>query len=90
MNIPLLQVIVFILLLSLSVFSVDHVVAQQINLKKEMKELPIHVEADRIEGFAERHMEAIGKAQILQGDQFIAADRIKYYRGTQEVEVKGK
>ncbi|HND36692.1 MAG TPA: LPS-assembly protein LptD [Nitrosomonas sp.] len=90
MNIPLFQFIVFILLLSLSVFSVDHAVAQQINLKKEMKELPIHVEADRIEGFAERHMEAIGKAQILQGDQFIAADRIKYYRGTQEVEVKGK
>lgn len=90
MNISLSQFIVFLLLLSLSAFSVDYAIAQQINLKKEMKELPIHIEADRIEGFAERHMEAIGKAQILQGDQFISADRIKYYRATQEVEVKGK
>lgn len=90
MNISLSQFIVFLLLLSLSAFNVDYAIAQQINLKKEMKELPIHIEADRIEGFAERHMEAIGKAQILQGDQFISADRIKYYRATQEVEVKGK
>ena len=56
MNIPLSQFIVFLLLLSLSAFGVDHATAQQINLKKEMKELPIHIEADRIEGFAERHM----------------------------------
>ncbi len=50
---------------------------------------PVFVTADRLQGHTEKEVEAIGKAELASGDQFISADRLKYHQLTDEVEAEG-
>jgi LPS-assembly protein len=53
------------------------------------KTRPIFVAAERLQGHPGRDIEAIGKAELASGEQFIAADRIKYYETTEDAEAEG-
>ncbi|SEL19558.1 LPS-assembly protein LptD [Nitrosovibrio tenuis] len=53
------------------------------------KNKPIFVAADRLQGHPGRDIEAIGKAELTNGDQFISADRMKYYETTEDAEAEG-
>jgi LPS-assembly protein len=50
---------------------------------------PIFVAAERLEGHVEKELEAIGKAEMFNGDQFISADRLKYDQATEDAEAQG-
>ena len=39
---------------------------------------PVFVAADRLQGHSDREVEAIGKAELNNGEQFISAERLKY------------
>ena len=91
MNNYFFQIFVFFLLTSLAV--VANATDQPVNSEKpipEKKPLPIHIEADKIEGYPQREVDAIGNAKLLRGDEVITADQIKYYPATEDVVVEGK
>lgn len=54
------------------------------------KPRPVFIAAERLQGHAEQEVEAIGKAELSSGDQFISADRMKYYQETDEAEAEGR
>ena len=54
------------------------------------KSRPVFVAAERLQGHVEKEIEAIGKAELSSGDQFISADRMKYYQETDEAEAEGR
>ena len=45
--------------------------------------------AARLQGHPGRDIEAIGKAELANGEQFISADRMKYNETTEEGEAEG-
>ena len=49
----------------------------------------ITIEADRVEGVYEQEIEAIGNAKLCHGDNTLTADRMKYFKNTNETEVTG-
>jgi LPS-assembly protein len=51
--------------------------------------LPVHIEADQIDGYYQQEIEATGNVQIHHGDKTLFADRAKYYQDTEDVEVEG-
>lgn len=51
--------------------------------------LPVHIEADRIEGYYQQEIEATGNVRMRRGDRLLSADRIKYYQNTDDAEVEG-
>ncbi|SCY18984.1 LPS-assembly protein [Nitrosospira sp. Nsp13] len=55
--------------------------------KKEAR--PVFVSADRLEGHTGQEIDAIGKAELFNGDQFISADRMKYHQDTDIAEAQG-
>ncbi|PTR08048.1 LPS-assembly protein [Nitrosospira sp. Nsp5] len=58
--------------------------------KPEKKEArPVFVSADRLEGHTGQEIDAIGKAELFNGDQFISADRMKYHQDTDIAEAQG-
>jgi len=50
---------------------------------------PVHIEADRIDGYGQQEIEATGKVRMRRGDQTLTADRVKYYQDSGDVEVEG-
>ena len=91
MNNYFFQIFIFFLLTSLAVAA--NATDQPVNSEKpipEKKPLPIHIEADKIEGYPQREVDAIGNAKLLRGDEVITADQIKYYPATEDVVVEGK
>ncbi len=50
---------------------------------------PVTINADRIEGYANREASAIGNAELRQDDVSITADRLRYLYATDEVEASG-
>jgi LPS-assembly protein len=53
------------------------------------KNKPIFVAAERLQGHPGRDIEAIGKAELANGEQFISADRMKYNETTEDAEAEG-
>lgn len=53
------------------------------------KTRPVFITAERLQGHAEKEVEAIGKAEMSNGDQFVSADRLKYYQETDDAEAEG-
>ncbi|SFU33461.1 LPS assembly protein LptD [Nitrosospira multiformis] len=53
------------------------------------KQPPVFVVADRLQGHVEQEIEAIGKAELSTGDQFISAERMKYNQSTNDAEAQG-
>ena len=53
------------------------------------KQRPVFVVADRLQGHVEQEIEAIGKAELSTGDQFISAERMKYNQSTNDAEAQG-
>ncbi|MDE2365957.1 MAG: LPS assembly protein LptD [Betaproteobacteria bacterium] len=53
------------------------------------KNKPIFVAAERLQGHPGQDIEAIGKAELANGDQFISADRMKYNEMTEDGEAEG-
>lgn len=53
------------------------------------KQRPVFLVADRLQGHVEQEIEAIGKAELSTGDQFISAERMKYNQGTNDAEAQG-
>ncbi len=53
------------------------------------KQSPVFVVADRLQGHVEEEIEAIGKAELSAGPQFISAERMKYNQGTNDAEAQG-
>jgi LPS-assembly protein len=51
--------------------------------------LPAYITADRIEGTADKEVNATGNAEIRRGDVFIGADSLRYSSVTEEVEARG-
>ena len=58
-------------------------------LEKDKRPRPVFVSADRLEGHTGREIDAIGKAELFNGDQFISADRMKYHQDTDIAEAQG-
>lgn len=56
-------------------------------IKPEKK--PVYLEADRIQGYYEQEIEAIGDAKLSCGDVAISADRMKFFQKTDDVEAMG-
>ena len=54
-----------------------------------LKNKPIFVAAERLQGHSGRDIEAIGKAELANGEQFISADRMKYNETTEDGEAEG-
>lgn len=50
---------------------------------------PLTIEADRVEGVYEQEMEAIGNARLCYGGNTLTADRMKYFKSTNETEITG-
>jgi len=50
---------------------------------------PVYLEADRIQGYYEQEVEAIGDARLSCGDVAISAERMKYFQKTDDVEAIG-
>jgi LPS-assembly protein len=53
------------------------------------KNRPIFIAAERLQGHPGRDIEAVGKAELANGDQFISADRMKYQETTEDAEAEG-
>ncbi|WP_235001289.1 LPS assembly protein LptD [Nitrosovibrio sp. Nv4] len=53
------------------------------------KTKPVFIAAERLQGHPEKEIEAIGNAELSTGEQFISADRLKYYQDTDEAEAEG-
>ena len=53
------------------------------------KTRPIFVTAERLQGHTDKEVEAIGRAELSNGEQFISADRLKYYQDTDDAEAEG-
>lgn len=53
------------------------------------KPAPVFLAADRLQGHVEKEIEAIGRAELSTGDQFISAERMKYNQNTNEAEAVG-
>jgi LPS-assembly protein len=51
--------------------------------------LPVYIEADRIDGYYQQEIEATGNVRMRRGDQLLSADRVKYYQDTEDAEVEG-
>lgn len=51
---------------------------------------PVYIEADRIQGYYEKEVEAIGDVKLSCGDVTISADRMKYFQKTDDAEASGK
>ncbi len=58
-------------------------------MAEKKKNRPIFISADRLEGHVEKELEAIGKAELFNGDQFISADKMKYHQATEDAEAQG-
>ncbi|KIO50524.1 LPS-assembly protein LptD [Nitrosospira sp. NpAV] len=56
---------------------------------EQKKARPVFVSADRLEGHTGKEMDAIGRAELFNGDQFISADRMKYHQDTDIAEAQG-
>lgn len=56
---------------------------------EKKKARPVFVSADRLEGHTGQEIDAIGKAELFNGDQFISADRMKYHQDTDIAEAQG-
>lgn len=56
---------------------------------EQKKARPVFVSADRLEGHTGKEIDAIGKAELFNGDQFISADRMKYHQDTEIAEAQG-
>jgi len=50
---------------------------------------PVFVAADRLQGHSDREVEAIGRAELNNGEQFISADRLRYRQDTEDAEAEG-
>lgn len=50
---------------------------------------PVYIEADRIDGYYQREVEATGNVHMRRGDETLTADRVKYYQSSDEIEVDG-
>ena len=57
--------------------------------KVSPKSRPVFVAADRLQGHSDREVEAIGRAELNNGEQFISADRLKYRQDTEDAEAEG-
>lgn len=66
----------------------SELVAPSTRLEKK-KARPVFVSADRLEGHTGQEIDAIGKAELFNGDQFISADRMKYHQDTDIAEAQG-
>ncbi len=53
------------------------------------KEKPVFIDADRIQGFYEQEIEAVGGVQLKHGDTTLTADRVKYFQATDDAEAEG-
>ena len=53
------------------------------------KNKPVFIAAERLQGHPGRDIEAIGKAELSNGEQFISADRMKYHEVTEDGEADG-
>jgi LPS-assembly protein len=49
----------------------------------------ITIEAERVEGIYEQEMEAIGNAKLCYGENTLTADRMKFFKTTNETEITG-
>lgn len=58
----------------------------EIDSKKNKK---VFVAADRLQGHSGKEIEAIGRAELSNGDQFISAERMKYHQDTDDAEAEG-
>jgi LPS-assembly protein len=50
---------------------------------------PVHIEADRIYGYYEQEVEAVGDARLSCGDVTLSAERMKYFQKTDIAEAMG-
>ena len=53
------------------------------------KTKPVFVAAERVQGHSGKEIEAIGKAELSNGDQLISAERLKYNQETDDAEAEG-
>ncbi len=53
------------------------------------EQIPVYVEADRLEGKGDSQIEAAGNAILRKGEQSIRADRLLYFQDRQELEAQG-
>ncbi|HYH55723.1 MAG TPA: putative LPS assembly protein LptD, partial [Anseongella sp.] len=53
------------------------------------KPRPIFLTADQLQGHVEEEIEAIGRAELSTGDQFISAQRMKYNQATNDAKAEG-
>ena len=58
-------------------------------LAEPAKNRPIFLAAERLQGHSGQDIEAVGKAELANGDQFISADRMKYNETTEDGEAEG-
>ncbi|PTR15726.1 MULTISPECIES: LPS-assembly protein LptD [unclassified Nitrosospira] len=64
-------------------------VAAPVAEKVSPKSRPVFVAADRLQGHSGKEVEAIGRAELNNGDQLISADRLKYRQDTEDAEAEG-
>lgn len=57
---------------------------------KEADERPVFVKARRIQGTQDSVMEAVDEVELRAGNRIVWADRLKYYKETNEAEVAGR
>jgi LPS-assembly protein len=50
---------------------------------------PVFIEADRIHGYYEQEIEAIGEVELRREDNTLTADRMKYFQTTDDAEAEG-
>lgn len=62
--------------------------AEQVDDSSDLP-LPVHIEADRIDGYYQQEIEATGNVHMRRGDKTLSADRAKYYQNSEDVEVEG-
>lgn len=85
MNTHFIQFFIFLVLLSLSAATLAS--EQPIKPKKKP---PVHLEADQIEGYPQREIEAKGNVRLQREDQVLSAERMKYFPETGDVVVEDK
>jgi LPS-assembly protein len=85
MNNFFIQIFVFFILIGSSAVAIT---AEQPNQPKN--EQPVYIEADQIEGYPQREVEATGKAKLRRGDQVISAEHMKYFPTTQDAVIEDK
>lgn len=91
MNHYFIQISIFLVLLGLSVATVA--TGQPIRSDTPLpakKPLPVFIEANNIEGYPQREVDAQGGVRLQRGDQVISAEHVKYFPETEDVQIEGE